>query len=230
MTSTIHKLLYPLPLLFTFFLCFTISQQAAAKDKTTVIADGAGLLSTDDIAALTETCDDIAVRYSTSIYIISTDTMDRDDGYSDYLNTIITDKKSPKNLIVLFISTKAKDNFCVIRASGDAKKQITQKRCDNLARAVEKEIRNGDAYTAIDHCADTIVEYFQTKPFTDFILFHPILQVLLCLATAGITLCLAVANPLPKQSFRHLDYASDSHSEQLGHLDTLLRTAIQEKQ
>lgn len=230
MINTIHKILYPLLLLFSLSLCFSISQQADAKGKKTVIADGAGLLSTDDIAALTDTCDDIASRYNTTIYIISTNTIGEEDDYSDYLNTIITNKKSPENLILLFISMKTEDGFCAVRANGATQKQITKERCNNLAKALERQLRRDDAYTAIEHCTNTLVEYFQTKPFTDFILFHPILQLLFCLAVAGISLFLAAANPLSRQEFRRLDYASDDHSEQLGHLDTLLRTAIQEKQ
>ena len=229
MTSTIHKLFYPLLLLVTLFLCLGMPQQAGAKAKKTVIADGAGLLSTDDIAALTEVCDDIASRYNTSIYIISTNTIGKKDDYSSYLDTIVADKNSPENLILLFISTKTKDTFCTVRASGDTEKQITQERCDSLAKAVKKRIRSGDAYTAIDHFADTVVDYYQTRPFTDYIVFHPILQLLVCLAVAGITLFLAAANPLPKQEFHRLDYASDDHSKQFGHLDTLVRTALQEK-
>lgn len=229
MTNTIHKPCCPRLLLLLLFFCLSIPQQAAAKTKSTVIADGAGLLSTDDTAELMETCDAVSARYHTSLYIISTNTIGEKDDYSHYLDTIITDKKSPENLIILFISVKEKEPFCAVRTGGSTREQITQERCSSLAKALEKGLRNGDAYTAIDHCADTIAEYFQTKPFTDFILFHPILQLLLCLAAAGITLFLAAANPLPKQKFHRLDYVSKDQSGQLGHLDTLVRTTIQKK-
>lgn len=225
MIHTIHKPLCSLFLLFSLIGCLVLSQQADAKSKKTVIADGAGLFSTDDSASLTSVCNDIATRYNTAIYIISSNTIGREDDYAGYLDTIMNDKKSPENMILLFISTKTEDSFCAVLAKGDTKTQITQDRCDSLAKAAKRQLRKGDAYTAVDHFTNTIVNYFETKPFTDFFFFNPILQLLFCFAVAGITLFLAAANPLPKQNFRRLHYASDDHSGHLGHLDTLLRTS-----
>lgn len=87
-----------------FFLSFLLFGQRA--NAATVITDGANLLTAKEAEQIRSQCESILTQYDTSIYIVTSNKIGGQDDFEGYMEKIGNAADAPKNMILLFISTK----------------------------------------------------------------------------------------------------------------------------
>ncbi|MCD7826629.1 MAG: TPM domain-containing protein [Clostridiaceae bacterium] len=204
------------------FFCLTIpfwgTRPASAK---TVIADGAQLLSTDELGTLEESCDRVEDRFDTSVYIIISQELGETDDYKSYVNQIAKDEKSPENLIILLLSVKSDDPFCFIKCYGNPKKNLTQKRCSSFAAQVEKYAAQDNAYDGLEQFVDNVLEYINRKPSLDGLQYHTMLHLLFAVLLGFLTLWILCGRrpaPVPAPQI------DKDRSHRLGQMDLFMHS------
>lgn len=167
------------------FGIFLLSGNTAKADS--IIADGAGLLSSDEANKLESACKDIELRYQTCVYIITSSEIGKNNHPEKYVRSIAKDEHAPENLVILFVSSKKNQQFCIISRCGNATKTLTQKRCDKLERRIQSAISDKQYYTAFDTFCDETLVYLGRKPMLDAPFFATIPQLIFSvLLTCGI--------------------------------------------
>lgn len=112
-----HNFRYFIVLVFCLFSILTVTRHASAD---TVITDSANTLTADEIAEIRNYCDTIFKLHETSVYIVTSKKIGASDDYKGYLNQIKNNNSTPKNMVLLFVSTKSGTPFCHIISHGKA--------------------------------------------------------------------------------------------------------------
>ncbi len=190
---------------------------ARTADANTLVVDGAGIFSTDEVSQIQDSCDDILNRYDTSVYIITTKNFKEKEKDSSYMDSIAEDKNAPQNLIVLFINLKKETPVCNIYAYGKAKNMLTDKRCKKMLRHITRKVSKQNYLPAVNtFCSEALI-YMGRKPMLDSAPFSSLLHLTLCVLFACFILYSILhklPDKTPENAKTYLDPQSSSISGQ----------------
>lgn len=201
-----------------FFILMTLTFGHSASAET-IIADGAGLLTTDETNQIQSSCDTILERFQTSVYIVTSSEIGKDDDYKKYMESVAQNEASPKNLILLFISTKKGKEVCQIYGYGNAKNMLDKDRCNAIRDDMNNDLSDGDYYAALDIFCDKAQEYMGKNPLLDSIIFSAIPQLIFCLILACGIVYLMIRDNSGKKPTVANPYIDSNHSMLLGKID-----------
>lgn len=214
-----------LPLLL--FCCLFFSSHCSAK---TTISDGAQLLTTEETENLTTACDAIIDRYDTSVYIITSKKLGKNDDYTSYIQKIGKSKSAPKDLVILFVSTKKNAAIYHVTCYGKAKKYLTDSRCSKFEANLKQRAGGGDYFDAFyDFCND-VSNALEHSPKSDAFPLRSLPQLLFSGCAAAIILYLMLRR---EGTFKHVTlqtYLDKTDSHLLGHLDHFLDITVSRKE
>ena len=213
-----------LPLLL--FCCLFFSSHCSAR---TTISDGAQLLTTEETENLTTACDAITDRYDTSVYIITSKKLGKNDDYTSYIQKIGKNKSAPKNLVILFVGTKKDAAVYNVTCYGKAKIYLTDSRCRKLESNLKQRIAGGDYFDALyDFCND-ISNALGHSPRSDAFPLRSLPQLLFSMLAAATILYLMLRrNSSFKDAALHT-CLNKERSHLLGHLDHFLDATVSKK-
>lgn len=198
--------------------------QLASADS--IVSDNAGLLSADEADQIQSSCDTIQERFETSVYIVTSSEIGQKDDYEKYMESIAKSENSPKNLILVFISTKKNSHVYQVYSFGKAKEMLDQERCNAIMDDMNSDLLDGDYYSALDTFCDEAQEYMGKDPMLDSIVFSPIPQLIFCLLlTCGIVY-LMIRNNTGKNKTTRNPYIDSNHSMVLGKIDHFTHTTV----
>lgn len=198
------------------FLPLLFVHPASAK---TVIADGAALFSSEEINALEASCDSIEQRYATSVYIVTSDKIGKNDNYESYMESIGDDENAPKNLVLLFISMKENQRVYNIFGYGKAEEMLTNSRLDKILDAMYTDMKAGAYYNAIDTFCDETMIYMGRNPMLDSFIFSPVVQLILCLLIACGIVIFLLRRGIGKNTTTANTYLDNQNIKILGQID-----------
>lgn len=218
-----HSFRYFTVLLFCLLSIFTINRHASAG---TVITDSANTLTAGEIAELQNYGDTIFKLHDTSIYIVTSKKIGAKDDYQGYLKQIKNSSNTPKNMVLLFVSTKSDTPFCHIMSNGKAGKYMTQSRCNTIIGHMKGSLKDKDYFSAAKTFCQETQRYMNKPPKFDNFLFHPVPQLIFCLLLSSVIIFTIVRNTAGKPSTAARTEWNCVHSELLGQKDHFSHTVV----
>ncbi len=206
-------------LLLSFFLlfsCLFMKQYACAK---TVISDNAHMLTAEEVEQIRSGCDSILEHHNTSVYILTSDSIGANDNYEGYMEQVGNDTKSPKNLVLLFISTKKSGRIYQIYGYGTAETQLNHGRCNKVMDRMQKNMKDGNYYDALNTFCNEVDIYLGRDPKLDSFLFQSIPQLIFSLAISLFIILPMVRKTAGKNTTTAQTYIDANHSQLLGRID-----------
>jgi len=206
-------------LLLSFFLlfsCLFMKQYACAK---TIISDNAHILTAEEVEQVHSSCDSILEHHNTSVYILTSDSIGANDNYEEYMEQVGNDSKSPKNLVLLFISTKKKGRVYQIYGYGTAETRLNHDRCNKVMDRMQRNMKNGNYYEALNTFCNEVDIYLGRDPKLDSFLFRSIPQLIFSLAISLFIILPMVRRTAGKNTTTARTYIDANHSRLLGRID-----------
>lgn len=210
--AALHFLL-PVILLFS---CLFMGQYACAK---TVISDNAHMLTAEETELIRSSCDSILDHHDTSVYILTSDSIGANDNYEEYMEQVGNDSKSPKNLVLLFISTKKKERVYQIYGYGTAETQLNHDRCNKVMDHMQRNLKKGNYYEALNIFCNEVDTYLGRNPKLDSFLFQSIPQLIFSLLVSLLIILPMVWKTAGKNTTTARTYIDKKHSSLLGRID-----------
>lgn len=206
-------LFLPVILLFS---CLFAGQYASAK---TVISDNAHMLTAEETELIQSSCNSILERHNTSIYILTSDSIGKNDDYEEYMEQIGNDSKSPENLVLLFISTKEKERIYQIYGYGTAETQLNHERCNKVMDHMQRNLKKGNYYEALNIFCNEVDTYLGRNPKLDSFLFQSIPQLIFSLVISLLIILPMIRKTAGKNTTTVRTYIDEKHSRLLGRID-----------
>lgn len=185
----------------------------------TVISDSAHMLTTEEIELIHKNCDSILERHNTSVYILTSDKIGINDNYDGYMEQVGNDSKAPENLVLLFISTKKDARVYQIYGYGTAKTQLTHKRCNKVMDHMQRNMKNGNYYEALNIFCNEVDTYMGRNPKLDSLFFQSLPQLIFSLLISFLIILPSVRKTAGKNTVAARNYIDESHSQLLGRID-----------
>lgn len=199
-------------------LCILLGSSRTAYAKT-MVSDSAGLLSTEEVSNIEDTCDLILQQYDTSVFIITTNTLGKSDNYKKYLKEQSKKVDSSDNLVILFVSVKKKENVCQINCYGKkVTAALTENRRKKMMHSVEKQIKNEKYYEGIERFCDDVSQSLTIKPTLDGFIFQSIPQLIFSILL-GCGVVFYLLYPGKKRQATLYTYLNKKDAKNIGHLD-----------
>lgn len=221
MMKNYYKYLTILGLLL--FSVLVASRNASAE---TVIADSANMLTADEIQELQNYCDTILKLHDTSVYIVTSKKIGADDDYKDYMSQIEKDNNTPKNMVLLFVSTKDNTPFCQILGHGKAKNYMTQDRCDTIIKRMQNSLADKDYFSALKIFCQETQRYLNKTPKFDNFFFHPVPQLIFSLFLSIAIIFFMARNTAGKTTADNHLRLNCQHPKLLGEIDHFSHTTV----
>lgn len=218
-----HNFRYFIVLAFCLFSILTINRHASAG---TVITDSANTLTADEIAEIHNYCDTIFKLHETSVYIVTSKKIGANDDYKSYLNQIKNNNRTPKNMVLLFVSTKSGTPFCQIMSHGKAGNYMTQSRCNTIIRHMQGNLEDKDYFSAAKTFCQETQRYMNKPPKFDNFFFHPVPQLIFGLFLSSVIIFAIVRNTAGKPSTAARTEWNCGHSKLFGRMDHFSHTVI----
>ncbi len=205
------------------FSVLAVSRNASAD---TVIADSANMLTANEIQELQNYCDTILKLHDTSIYIVTSKKIGADDNYKDYMNQIVKDNNTPKNMVLLFVSTKEDTPFCQILGNGKAHNYMIQDRCDTIIKRMHSSLADKDYFSALKTFCQETQRYMNKTPKFDNFFFHPVPQLIFSLFLSIAIIFFMTRSPAGKTTTDNHLRLNCQHSKLLGEIDHFSHTTV----
>ena len=198
------------------FSCLFTGQYASAK---TVISDNAHILTAEETKLIQSSCDSILEHHNTSVYILTSDSIGKNDDYKGYMEQIGNDSKSPENLVLLFVSTKKNGRVYQIYGYGTAETQMNHERCNKVMDHMQGNLTKGNYYEALNIFCNEVDTYLGRNPKLDSFLFQSIPQLIFSLVISLLIILPMVRKTAGKNTTTVRNYIDEKHSHLLGRID-----------
>lgn len=177
------------------------------------------MLTTEETELIHKNCDSILERHNTSVYILTSDKIGINDNYDGYMEQVGNDSKAPENLVLLFISTKKDARVYQIYGYGTAKTQLTHKRCNKVMDHMQRNMKNGNYYEALNIFCNEVDTYMGRNPKLDSLFFQSLPQLIFSLLISFLIILPSVRKTAGKNTVAARNYIDESHSQLLGRID-----------
>ena len=129
------------------------------------------------------------------------------------------DSKAPENLVLLFISTKKDARVYQIYGYGTAKTQLTHKRCNKVMDHMQRNMKKGNYYEALNIFCNEVDTYMGRSPKLDSLFFQSIPQLIFSLLISLLIILPSVRKTAGRNTVAARNYIDEGHSRLLGRID-----------
>lgn len=203
-------------LALVLFFVFLGSQKA---DAATVITDGANMLTAKESEQIRSQCESILTQYDTSIYIVTSDKIGKQDDFEGYMEKIGNADDAPENMILLFVSTKKDGRVYQIFGYGKAEVFMTHDRCNKVMDRMQGDLKDGEYFSALETFCKETRSYMGRDPKFDSLIFQALPQLIVSLLLSILIIFLMVRSSTGRNTTTVQTYIDQNHSRLLGRID-----------
>lgn len=205
-----------------FFLGILLLATLAPRQyasAATVITDGANMLTTEEAEQIRTYCDSILDQYDTSIYIVTSNKIGRQDDFEGYMEQIGNASDAPEDMVLLFISTKKNGHVYQIFGYGKAETYMTYDRCNKVMDRMQNDLTDKNYFSALESFCMEVRSYMGKDPKFDSFIFQAIPQFIFSLLLSVLIIFLMVRNTAGKNTTTAQTYIDANHSHLLGRME-----------
>ncbi len=213
---------YTFWLFVVVFLCMTAGKIASAD---TLIQDDAGIIADDKQDGLRILCDKIYKEYNTSVYIWTAPNISGSMDFGYEMEQFVLAHKNT-NVIILMIGMYSGDRIYEIQGYGTAKNMITDKRCNKILDYMYDDMADEQYYSAIEKFCNRAYTYMGKPPKFDSLIFSSLIQFILCLVLAIVSVALAAYSSSGHTTTNSRTYLDKNNSKVIGRFDRYTHTTV----
>lgn len=209
---------------YTLVLFFCIAAGRAASAET-IIQDDAGIIADSKEIEMQNLCDRIYKKYSTSVYIWTSPNISGSMDFGYEMEQFVLAHKNT-DVIILMIGMYPGDRIYEIQGYGVAQDMLTDKRCSKILDYMYDDMADGQYYSAIEKFCNRAYTYMGKPPKLDSLIFSPLIQLILCLVVAIVSVALAAYNSGGHTTTNSHTYLDKNNSRVIGRFDRYTHTTV----